>query len=243
MSYIKQYLQKERLNAHANYASADGFIDDERHFVANEGYFGADAAPASNAGSQRSQPYIIQISNASATAVQNFDVFGYAQYFNATGWANGSLTISNCVISSGIANVTYQQLLYQSNSSPFSVGSTLIQVVSGSNGQTTQPITVNTLDANGNQALKVLTPVIDPYQQQSGTLLLSQPFRLDGLTKLTITNVLASTVVQLFLYPADNINLARGLAGNHVSRQFANPNIVRSSVAVVGGQNVAARLG
>jgi hypothetical protein len=49
--------------------------------------------------------------------------------------------------------------------------------------------------------------------------------------------------LRIHFYPADNINIARGLAGKAVSRQFGSPNIVRSSVAVVGGETIQARLG
>jgi len=68
-------------------------------------------------------------------------------------------------------------------------------------------------------------------------------YRIDGYTKLTISQVLPSAVFQIQFYPADNINLARGLSGRPASRQFGNPNIVKSSVAVIGGDTVKARLG
>jgi hypothetical protein len=104
-------------------------------------------------------------------------------------------------------------------------------------------MTLNTRDANGNQALKTLVPTIDPYQQQTNIVAMKQNYRIDGFTKLTIATVLASTVFRLHFYPADNINIARGLAGRPVSRQFGSPNIVRSSVAVIGGDTVQSRLG
>jgi hypothetical protein len=92
-----------------------------------------------------------------------------------------------------------------------------------------QPITLTTQDANGNQAVKILTPVIDPYQNQSGVIDLKQPFRVDGFTKLTFT-VFASTSVQFQFYPSDTINVARGLAGNPVSKQYGSPKIIRPAV-------------
>jgi hypothetical protein len=191
----------------------------------------------------QAQPYIIQVSNASATAVSNFDVLGAYQYINNTGFSNGTLTISNCVISSAISNVTYQEFLYQSMNSPFSVGLTYLESVSSTTGQVTQTLTLNTRDANGNQALKTLVPTIDPYQQQSNIIAMKQNYRIDGFTKLTIASVLSQSVLRIHFYPADNINIARGLAGKAVSRQFGSPNIVRSSVAVVGGETIQARLG
>jgi hypothetical protein len=72
---------------------------------------------------------------------------------------------------------------------------------------------------------------------------MKQNYRIDGFTKLTIASVLSQSVLRIHFYPADNINIARGLAGKAVSRQFGSPNIVRSSVAVVGGETIQARLG
>jgi len=79
---------------------------------------------------------------------------------------------------------------------------------------------------NGNQATKILTPVIDPYQQQSGVIELKQPFRIDGFTKLTFS-IFASTSIQFQFYPSDTINIARGLGGNAVSKQYGSPKIIR----------------
>ena len=253
MSYIRQYMQNARNFANENYLNADGFIDDDTsYFTGNEDYFNADGMPmaaAPAASVPTSQPYIITVSNASATTVSNFDVLGAYQYLQpnasvASFNANGDLVFVNGItIASGISNVTYQQFLYQSMNSPFSVGMTYIQSVAGSTAQITQPMTLNTRDANGNQALKTIVVTIDPYQQQTSVVAVKQLYRIDGYTKLTISSVLPSVVFQLQFYPADNINLARGLSGRPASRQFGNPKIVKDSVAVIGGDVVKARLG
>lgn len=245
MSYIKQYLQNARQSANEQFLNADGFPD--MYFAGENSFYSADAmeSPAApSMGAMRtSQPYIITVSNASATSVSNLDVLGAFQYINNAGFSNGSLTISNCVISSAISNVTYQEFLYQSMNNPFSVGLTYIESISGSSTQVSQTQTLNTRDANGNQALRTLVPTIDPYQQQSGIVALNQLYRIDGFTKLTISTVLASVVFRIHFYPADNINLARGLEGRPASAQFASPKIIKSSVAVVGGETLKARLG
>jgi hypothetical protein len=103
---------------------------------------------------------------------------------------------------------------------------TLISSVNCVTSQVLQPITLTTQDANGNQAVKILTPVIDPYQNQSGVIELKQPFRIDGFTKLTFS-VFAATSVQFQFYPSDNINIARGLNGDPVSKQYGSPKIIR----------------
>jgi hypothetical protein len=127
--------------------------------------------------------------------------------------------------------------------SPFSVGLTYVQSIGGSQAQITQPMTLNTQDANGNQALKAIIVTIDPYQQQTGVVAVKQLYRIDGYTKITIASILPSVVFQLQFYPADNINLARGLSGRPASRAYGNPKIVKDSVSVIGGDVVKARLG
>jgi hypothetical protein len=98
-----------------------------------------------------------------------------------------------------------------------------------------ETISVQTKDANGNLAQKPLVPTIDPYQQQTTVLAMRYGYRIDGYTKLILNSILASTSVKLYLYPSDNINLARGLAGKAVSRDYASPGIVRSQpVKLVG---------
>jgi hypothetical protein len=116
--------------------------------------------------------------------------------------------------------------------SPFSVGLTYIQAINN-NAQITQPMTLNTQDANGNQALKTIVVTIDPYQQQSGVVAVKQVFRIDGYTKLTFSTILGSAVFQVQFYPADNINLSRGLAGKPASKQFGKPNIIKPTAQVV----------
>jgi len=249
MSYIRQYMQNARNFANENYLNADGFIDDDTsYFTGNDDFFNADGMPMASmpqASVPTSQPYIITISNASATSVSNFDVLGAYQYLQNTGFnsSTGNLLISGITISSGISNVTYQQFLYQSMNSPFSVGLTYVQSIGGSTAQITQPMTLNTQDANGNQALKAIIVTIDPYQQQTGVVAVKQLYRIDGYTKITIATILPSVVFQLQFYPADNINLARGLSGRPASRQYGNPKIVKDSVSVIGGDVVRARLG
>lgn len=225
MSYIKKYLNEARNFANERYMNATGF---EYMNDADGNFFGADAAPAAPAAAptqdmRTSQPYIITVSNASATSVSNFDVLGAFQYINNTGFSNGSLTIGNVTIESAISNVTYQEFLYQSMNSPFSVGLTYIESVSGSSSQVTQTLTLNTRDANGNQALKTLVPTLDPYQQQSGIIALNQLYDIDGFTKLTISTVLPSVVFRIHFYPKANLNIARGLRGGEVAAGFGSP--------------------
>ena len=217
MSNIRKYLADAQRSAHNEWLGADGFIDGDLYFTEDPTFFDADgngaapsAAPVSAA--PQSQPYIITVSNASAGAVSNFDVLGAFQYMNNSGFdSSGNLTISSVTISSAISNINYREFLYQSMMQPFTVGLSYIQ--SSNSSQVLETLTLNTRDSNGNQALKTLSPAIDPYQQQSTVIAFNQPYRIDGFTKLTIRTMFAATVLTLRFYPADNINLSRGLAG------------------------------
>lgn len=228
MSYIRKYLENAKSFANERYMNAIGFD----YFAGGDQFFDADgdgaAAPQAGGvpsmGAMRtSQPYIITISNASATSVSNFDVLGAYQYLGSGTFSSGSLVSGQITVSSAISNVTYQEFLYQSMNSPFAVGLTYIESVSGSSTQVSQTLTLNTRDANGNQALKTLVPTIDPYQQQSGIVALNQLYDIDGFTKITISTVLPEVVFRMHFYPRANLNVARGLRGNQVAADFGSP--------------------
>jgi hypothetical protein len=232
---IKNYLADAQNRAHESFANADGFFDDDLSFTAGEDFFNAEGGSSPSMGAPSaptSQPYIITITNTGA-AVSNFEVLGSYEYLNNAGFSSGSLTIGSVTIASAIPNVTYQQMLYQFMISPYSTGLTYIQ--SATSNQVLETISVNTKDANGNIAQKVFVPTVDPYQFQSTIIAMKYGYRIDGYTKLIIATILANATVKLYFYPADNINLARGLAGRPVSREFASPGIVKAqSVKVIG---------
>jgi hypothetical protein len=225
MSNVRKYLASAQKNAMESFASADGFIDDDLSFTgddffrnANGGMMGGNSAPTS-------QPYIVDITSTSGSAVTNFELLGSFQFINNAGFQpNGDLVIGSVTISSGISDITYREMLYQFMNQPFSVGLTYIQ--SATANQVLETISVNTRDSNGNLAQKTLVPTIDPYQQQTNIIAMKYAYRIDGFTKLVIRQVLANATIKLYFYPADNINLSRALGGNAVAKQFGNPNIV-----------------
>ena len=229
---IKKYLSDAQNRAHESFANADGFFDDDLSFTAGEDFFNQDGGSMGAPSAPTSQPYIITLTNTGA-AVSNFEVLGSYEFINNAGFVGGSLTIGSVTISSAIPNVTYQQMLYQFMVSPYSTGLTYIQ--SATANQVLETISVNTKDANGNIAQKVFVPTIDPYQFQSTIIAMKYGYRIDGYTKLIIANILANATVKLYFYPADNINLARGLAGRPVSREYGSPGIVKAqSIKVIG---------
>ena len=251
---VKNYIAQARENANQNYAGWTGNAapvngGNYRNFVPRSVQPGAmgsgmsgqmRSADAGNSAAPQSQPYILTVSNASATAVSNFDVLGAYTYLSGGAMAStpagtavftaGNLVVTGTgfgiTISSAIANVNYQQFLYQSMNQPFSVGLTYIESVGGQSNQITSTFTLNTQDANGNQLLRTIVPTIDPYQQQSTIVAVKQLYSIDGFTKLTFAQIGASSVFRIHFYPSTNINLAAGLQGSSVAQQYGNPNIV-----------------
>jgi hypothetical protein len=221
MSNVSKYLDTAFKNANESFSNADGFIDQDMSFTGDD-FFGAEGSSMQSI--QQSQPYIVQVTSTSGADVNNFDILGSYQYINNAGFnANGSLVIGSVTISSGIANVSYREMLWQFQNNVFSVGLTYLQSTVAA--QILSTVSVNTRDANGNVAQKSLIPIIDPYQQQTNVVALKTPFRIDGFTKLIIQTVSANSTSKFYFYPADNINLARALGGKAVSKQFGSPNV------------------
>ncbi len=183
--------------------------------------------PAVGAGVPQSQPYIINITNVSATAVNNFDILGAFTYLQNAGFdAAGSLTISGVTISSAIPGVSYRDLLWQSTVQPFSIGMTYIQ--SATANQITQTMNLTTRDANGNNVGRVLVPYRDTYQQLTDAVALNQQFNIDGFTKITINTIQGGNpmVVQYGFFPAQNVNLGANLVGAPVAQGYGAPKII-----------------
>ena len=231
MSNIRKYLADARATANENFSNVNGgFSDDGRvdSFSAMNG--GMASAPTS-------QPYIVTVTSANAAATANFAVLGSYEFINNAGFtAGGDLVIGGAggvTISSGISGINYREMLYQFMQNPFSVGLTYLQ--SATANQVLETLAINTRDANGNEAQKTLVPTIDPYQQQSTIVAMRYGYRIDGFTKIILSQVLANATVKLYFYPSDNINLARGLAGRPVSEAFGNPGIVKAQTIRLQG--------
>jgi hypothetical protein len=232
MSNVRKYLANAQRNAMESFSNADGFIDQDLSFTGDD-FFNAGGMMATG-NVQTSQPYILDITSTSGSAVPNFEVLGSYQYINNAGFqTNGDLVIGSITISSGISDVNYREMLYQFMNNPYSVGLTYIQ--SATANQVLETISVNTRDANGNLAQKTLVPTIDPYQQQTNIIAMKYAYRIDGFTKIIIRQVLANATVKLYFYPADNINLARALGGNSVSKQFGTPPVTNGQTIRIKG--------
>tara|TARA_R110000787_G_scaffold211089_2_gene320821 strand:+ start:1584 stop:2282 length:699 start_codon:yes stop_codon:yes gene_type:complete len=232
MSNIRKYLADARANANENYSNMSGGFVDDSNFTGQEGFFGANGGGGVSA--PTSQPYILTVTSTNAANSGNFAVLGSYEFINNAGFtAGGDLVIGLITVSSGIAGINYREMLYQFMQNPFSVGLTYLQ--SATANQVLETLAINTRDANGNEAQKTLVPTIDPYQQQSTIVAMRYGFRIDGFTKVIISNILANATVKLYFYPSDNINLARGLSGRPVSEAFGNPGIVKAQTIKLQG--------
>ena len=241
-SYVQNYLQKTRS---ANNASQMNFGGNSRfnNFVgktAGNHYMNATGngttAPAQMAPQATpSHPYVINVSNSTSSAVPNFILFNGNTSIYATGWTAGSYTQSGVTISSGLGNVVYQTLVSQSLTQPFTIGSTAITATVNA-AQIQQTINVSTVDASGQSQAVPIIFLKDPYQNQTDIIVNNTPYRIDGTTALTISNVLPNAVFSLYLYPAQNINPSAQLWGNAAVNTYANPGLIRVLPTATGAQ-------
>jgi hypothetical protein len=244
MNNVQRYLAQSEQDANQKVMNAtgnrkfgaDGFLERSLYFtndVNNMSEFyrhadggnggGGDAAPQQ--AQWVSQPYVLQISNASAARVSGVQIWGAATYLDNSlyTWNNGSLTVNGVTISSLMPSpATYRFILNQSQTNNFTVGRTTLISVSGTATQVLNNMNIQTADGNGNQASKVLTSPLSPMQFQSGVYENNQPYRVDGYTTLAI-DVEASAVFKMFVYYSFNINLARGLGNQPIGNSFAAP--------------------
>lgn len=164
-------------------------------------------------------PYQVLVVNTTAGSL-NLVLFGYNQFLLSTNFGS-SVGLS---VTPAQTNVSYLQLLTQSSSQPFETS--LIRVQSTNASQVTQIITVTVSDANGQSAtLPIITQsYFSSYQQQSGILDVPYSVKIDSNTSLTST-ILANTTVTYTFFPAEKVNVAKGLSGQGAVQVYGNPQV------------------
>ncbi len=164
-------------------------------------------------------PYQVLVQNTTAGSL-NLVMFGYNQFLLSTNFGSSA----GLTVTPAQSNVSYLQLLTQSASQPFETS--LIRVQSSNAVQVTQIITVTVTDANGQSAtLPIITQsYFSSYQQQSGILDVPYSVKIDGNTSLTST-ILANTTVTYTFFPAEKVNVAKGLAGQGAVQVYGNPQV------------------
>lgn len=222
---FEKYFDEVRNFANNNFNSFDGtfeFSDEDYGFSdydAADGVGGSMDAPTS-------QPYIVNVANTTASAIQNVTILGAYSFIGTTAPAYGNT--SGISITMGIANITYTEFLYQSMNKPFTVGLTYLQ--SATSSQVLETITVTQKDVNGNVASKVLTPTIDPYQYQADKVAFKFEYRIDGFTNLVISSILANNTLKIYFYPSETVAISRALAGRKAVQDYGNPRVVNGNV-------------
>lgn len=164
-------------------------------------------------------PYQVLVNNTTAGNL-TLVMFGYNQFLLSTNFGS-SVGLS---VTPAQTNVSYLQLLTQSSSQPFETS--LIRIQSANTTQVTQIITISVSDANGQSAtLPIITQsYFSSYQQQSGILDVPYSVKIDANTSLTST-ILPSTLVTYTFFPAEKVNVAKGLGGEGAVQVYGNPQV------------------
>lgn len=164
-------------------------------------------------------PYQVLVQNTTAGSL-NLVLFGYNQFLLSPNFGS-SLGL---VVAPAQSNVSYLQLLTQSSSQPFETS--LIRVQSSNVNQVTQIIAVTVTDANGQSAtLPIITQsYFSSYQFQSGILDVPYSVKIDANTNLT-TTILGNTTVTFTFFPAEKVNVSKGLQGQGAVQVYGNPQV------------------
>lgn len=249
MKNLSRYFTEAGRDANERFMNANGFsddmnyMDDDFSFTDDDGFHAT--GPAQGGSNPTSQPYILNVVNTTTNDIQNVTILGAFTNLASSAPAYGNTT--GISITMGIANVTYTEFLYQSMVKPFAIG--LTYITSTSDAQVLETLTLTMKDVNGNVSSKVLTPVVDPYQQQSNRIAFKYAYTIDGYTNIVISSILAKQSsqngnVKLYFYPTETVSTARVLNGSKAARVYANPNVVqgtklqltKSDVRALGGR-------
>lgn len=213
----KDFFSMANVDANENYASFDNdmYADDWNADASFD-----DSVYANGAGlvTQTSKPYIIILTNTNTvTAASNVKFLDPATVLQS-GVVNYGLG-AGISASSGVAGTTYGDILYTFLTEPTLIGKTLVQ--SSTNAQVQSPISLTTRKATGSSTTDVLSPVINPYQQQTGIVELTDKFILNRFTSLTIGTVYAGATVTVWLYAQAEGNSAGAITGKSVNKYSA----------------------
>lgn len=203
------------------------YLGDDFSFTDDDGFHATGNAQAA---APTSQPYIVNVQNTNTTDVNNVTILG-AYTFVAQAAPNYG-NAAGISITMGISNVSYTEFLYQSMNKPFAIG--LTYITSTSDAQVLETLTLTVKDANGNVTQKVLTPVVDPYQQQTNRVAFRYAYTIDGYTNIVLSTLFAKSGTQngnvkFYFYPTETVSQTRVLAGTKSAKAFGNPGVVQGT--------------
>ena len=201
--------------------SAEGWNDDEMYAAHGGGH----GKPAQSA------PFILQIVNASSSAIASVDIGDSYTNRTVTNFGqNSSITTT-----STISGVTYIEFLAESEGKPFKVGKTMI--ISTSAGQLDQTVAVTHRNGRGDRRDHVITPTLDPNQNQTDRVIDDYEYMFDGYTRLRVNQINASATVTIRIYPKtiySPTKMAQAGPQGRGNIGFRPPHIVRSAQVPVG---------
>src|ERR1035437_5562041 len=138
---------------------------------ANADWANADWANAdATAAAPTSEPLIIQVTNNATTAIANVVLFGSNANRNAVNYGNNS----NISVISSIGNVSYLQMLANSESKPTKFGE--LWMVSTTAGQLQQTMGITHITDTGDSLTKTVTFTKNPFQTQTDTVISKYEF-------------------------------------------------------------------
>lgn len=158
------------------------------------------------------------VTNSSTTVSATCKLFGASLYLTDTYFGSAAtITVTPDF------GVSYTQVLRDTSTAPFTVGS--IRMQSSNTSQVTQGLTVvstNIYGASKSDPINMVTAVSE-YQQQLTIARSTKPFDITGDVYFSFP-VLASTTVTVTVYVKNKVNIARQLEGRAVSGLYAAPN-------------------
>jgi hypothetical protein len=164
--------------------------------------------------------YTIQIVN-SGPAVANVDIGD--SYTNRTAQNFGQ--DPHITITSTVSGVSYTEFLSQSEAQPFTVIQTMI--ISTSAGQLDQTIALTHRNASGDRADHVITPTVDPYQNQTDRIIDSYEYMFDGMSRARFNQINANATVTIRMYLKNKFAASQTLYGRPAEQGYGRPDVVR----------------
>lgn len=219
---MENYFQKAENSAFEKFSNYSG--DEWNNF--NDEYNYADGGSEDAAASL---PFIINVANSTTTDVTGVKILGAnSNLYNATNFGNDAaitITMDN-------DDVTYTEFLESIKSEPFKVG--LMYLQSANTSQPYKQFTIAYREPNGRKVTLPVTPALDPMQQQSSVVIVRHQFPVNAFTQIT-TTILASATLTMRLYPSQQLDIARSLAGQSVAKGYSRPNLSQFQLPVDRG--------
>lgn len=219
-------MKKSNNKSKPSWFSANGWADADG-WASADGWQSADAERTPTQ-AHSSAPYIIQIVNACTSAISNVDIGD--SYTNRTTSNFGQS--SNITITSTVTGVTYLEYLSQSESQPFKVGKTMI--ISTSAGQLDQTVAITHRNASGDRSDHVVTPTLDPYQQQTDRIIDDYEYLMDGMTRLRWNQINGSATVTCRQYLMAKFAASQIVYGRPAEQVYQKPNLIKIGMTALG---------